>query len=220
MKLARFVSLLAVLAFNSYSQTPALLGHDDFQSWNDLFLTVPMSKRVDFFTRLTAQFSKNISRLDDQRFAVGIVWKPTKALSISPFYWYLNARNPFGKFRIENELNLAVTYRFPTKRFGLSHRSQIERRLRLPVNSWRYRAQLTIDKDIPKHLIPKAKWFVSDEVFYDSFLKRFSRNRFAAGITKTLHPHLSVDIYYMRQNDGVARPGNLHTIWTAWKIKA
>src|SRR6185436_11097723 len=124
-----------------------------------------------------------------------------------------------SQFRIENRLNLAVSYRFPIKRIGLTHRSTVERRLRRPVDSWRYRAQMTLDKDIPKKIIPGAKWFVSDELFYDSSLDRFSRNRFSAGITKTLNRHLSVDIYYMRQNDGDARPGNLHTIWTSWKIK-
>lgn len=78
---------------------------------------------------------------------------------------------------------------------------------------------VTVEKDIPKSIIPGAKVFVADEVFYDSLLKQFSRNRFAVGITKTLSKQLAVDIFYMRQNDGFARPGDLNTIWTAWKIK-
>jgi len=60
---------------------------------------------------------------------------------------------------------------------------------------------MTVDKDIPEKIIPKAKFFVADEVFYDSATDKFSRNRFQIGITKTINKQWSVDIYYMRQND-------------------
>lgn len=193
--------------------------HDDNQSWNDVQLTVPMSKRFDFVSRLTLRFGKDVSRLNDSRYTFGFVWKPTAALSFSPFYTYIDGRNSAGRFRIESRLSAAALYRFPFKTFGLLHRSTIERRLRRPLNSWRYRAQMTVDKELPEKILSKAKWFISDEVFYDSLLERFSRNRFAIGITKTLTKHLGVDVYYMRQNDGVTRPGNLNIIGTSWKIK-
>jgi hypothetical protein len=192
---------------------------EDFQSWNDVQLTVPMSKLVDFQTRVTTRFGKNVTRLNDSRWQFGFVFKPTKALSITPFYWHIRARNAAGPFRTEHRLNLAVSYKFPIKSFGLTHRSTFERRLRPPANSWRYRSSLTYEKDIPKNIIPQAKFFVGDEVFYDSATKKFSRNRFSIGINKTLTKQLSVDVYYMRQNDGFAHPGDLNTIWTAWRIK-
>jgi hypothetical protein len=50
-------------------------------------------------------------------------------------------------------------------------------------------------------------------------LKKFSRNRFTAGITKTLTKKLSLDVYYMRQNDGFSRPGDLNVIGTSWKVR-
>ena len=192
---------------------------EDVQSWNDVQINVPLSKQVDYFNKVTMRIGKNITRLNDGRFAVGLVWKPTKALSISPFYWLIKARNAAGKFRIENRLNLAATYRFPLKRVGLSHRSTYERRLRSTVNTWRYRAMITLEKDIPKSIIAGAKWFLSNEVFYDSVTKRFSRNRFSVGISKTISKRLSVDIFYMRQNDGFSHPGDLNSLWAAWKIR-
>ena len=192
---------------------------EDVQSWNDVQINVPLSKQVDYFNKVTMRIGKNITRLNDGRFAVGLVWKPTKALSISPFYWLIKARNAAGKFRIENRLNLAATYRFPLKRVGLSHRSTYERRLRSTVNTWRYRAMITLEKDIPKSIIAGAKWFLSNEVFYDSVTKRFSRNRFSVGISKTISKRLSVDVFYMRQNDGFSHPGDLNSLWAAWKIR-
>lgn len=219
MKLARLALLFAALAIGVFAQAPAVQDHEDNQSWNDVQLTVPVNEHFDFSTRLTLRIGKNISQLSDERFSVGFIWKPTKALSITPFYTFVNTRNALGRYRLENRLNLAAAYRFPFKRIGLTHRSTIERRLRRPIDSWRYRAQFMVDKDIPAHIIPKAKWFISDEVFYDFLLDRFSRNRFTIGITKTLNKHLGLDVYYMRQNDGISRPGDLNIIGTAWKIR-
>ncbi len=209
-----FCSILAKAQANQL-----ITDDEDIQSWNDLQQTVPMTKHFDFYTALTLHFSKNVTRLNDERYAIGFVYKPTKSLSIQPFYWYINARNSRSQFRHEDRLNLRVGYRFPFKKFGLSHRSAFEYRMRSPRNSWRWRPGFTFDKDIPKNILPKAKFFVSDEVFYDSILKKFSRNRFSVGITKTLSKKLSVDVYYMRQNDGYTHPGDLNVLWTSWKVK-
>ena len=221
MKINKSILAIVALAFFSVAttaQTTQVQDDEDVQSWNDVQLTMPLAKKIDFFTKLTLRFGKNITRLNDGRYAIGLVLKPSKALSISPFFWYINARNARGEFRIENRLSLSATYRFPIKKFGLTHRSTYEYRMRA-VNTWRYRAQMTFDKDIPKHIIPHAKFFFGDDVFYDSATGKFSRNRFSIGITKTINKNLSVDIYYMRQNDGFSHPGDLNTIWTAWKIK-
>ena len=76
---------------------------------------------------------------------------------------------------------------------------------------------MTIEKDLK--FIPKTKFYATEEVFYDSSLDKFSRNRFTLGITRTLSKKLSLDLYYMRQNDGFSRPGDIHVIGTSWKIK-
>ncbi|MBK8151486.1 MAG: DUF2490 domain-containing protein [Acidobacteria bacterium] len=133
--------------------------------------------------------------------------------------WQINARNTRGKFRIEHRLNLRIGYKFPIKKFGLSHRSWFEYRMRPTGNSWRYRPSLTFEKDLPGKLIPKAKFYVTEEPFYDSSLKRFSRNRLSFGINKTLSNSLSLEIYYLRQNDGISRPGDLNVIGTSFKLK-
>ena len=219
LKIVKFFIVITFLSTGVLAQSAAVQDDEDFQSWNDVQLTVSMSKQVDFLTRLTLRFGNDVSQFNDGRFTIGFIWKPSHAVSISPFYTYVDARNSTGHFKIENRLNLAATYRFPVKRIGLSHRSTIERRLRKPVNSWRYRAQLTFDKDIPNKVIPNTKFFMSDEVFYDTISDRFSRNRFAVGVTKTLNHNLSLDIYYMRQNDGLSHPGDLNIIGTAWKVK-
>jgi len=201
------------------AQTGQLVDEQDFQSWNDIQLTAPITEKFDFYTALAMRFGKNVTRLNDGRYAIGFVYKPNKSLSFQPFYMYILARNSRSQFRQEHRLNLRVGYRFPFKNFGLSHRSTFEYRMRSPQNSWRYRPSLTFDKDVPKNIIPKAKFFVTEEVFYDSLLKKFSRNRFTVGVTRTLTKKLSLDIYYMRQNDGYSRPGDLNVIGTSFKVR-
>jgi hypothetical protein len=217
-QLFRVGAVIALLAPMVFSQA-GIPDDEDLQSWNDLQINVALGKQVDYFNRVTMRIGDNVSNLRDGRFQVGVAWRPTSALTISPFFWYIKARNTAGRFRIENRLNLAVSYRFPVKKVGLIHRSTFEKRLRRPVNTWRYRGMITIEKEIPKTITTGAKVFVSDEVFYDSATSRFSRNRFGVGISKTISKQSSVDLSYVRQNDGFSRPGDLHIIWSAWRIK-
>lgn len=211
--------LCALMIFGaSFAAAQTVADEADNQLWSDVQLTAPMTKKFDFYLAGTFRFGKNITRSNDSRLAVGFIYKPNKALSVQPFYWHIDARNANGRFRTEHRLNLRVNYRFPFKKFGLSHRSWFEYRLRSPRNSWRYRPSLTYEKNIPK-IIPKSKFFVTEEVFYDSVLKKFSRNRFSVGINRTLTKSTSLDIFYLRQNDGFSRPGDLNVIGTSLKIR-
>lgn len=221
MNIARLIILFFALAAGAYSQIVAVptADHDDTQSWNDLQLTVPVSKHFDLVAKLTLRFGRNVTDLSDERQQVGFAWKPTKSLTITPFYSFIQTRAVPGPYRRENRLSLAGAYRFPIKRFGLTHRSTYEKRLRFPRNSWRYRAMIMIDKELPEKLLSHAKFFISDEVFYDSILDRFNRNRFSVGVTKTLSKRLALDVYYLRQNDGFTIPGELHVLGTTWKVK-
>ena len=46
-------------------------GEEDLQSWNDLQITAPINKYVEFTTAITIRLGKNISRLHDSRYAFG-----------------------------------------------------------------------------------------------------------------------------------------------------
>lgn len=214
-----FFALFIICFGTLFTGAQTITDDEDVQSWNDVQLTVPLSKKIDFYTAVTMRFGKNVTRLNDGRFAVGFIYKLNKSWTIQPFYWFINARNSRSQFLHEDRLSLRVGYHFPFKKFGLSHRSTFEYRLRSPQNSFRYRPSLTFDKDISKKILPRAKFYFTEEVFYDSILKEFSRNRFTLGITKTLSKQLSLDLYYMRQNDGFTHPGDLNVIGTSFKIK-
>lgn len=220
MKLYTKFFLTTVIVFAGVFSAAAQQDDEDTQSWNDLQITVPINKNVDAVFTATARFGNNISRFIEGRGGGGLVWKINKAFSVSPAYQYIETRNPAGgRFRTEHRFIGYGRYKFPIKTFGLSHRSQFEYRVRSSGNSWRYRPSITIEKELPKSFIPGAKVFVTEEIFYVSTTGKFSRNRFSVGVNKTITPKLSLDVYYLRQNDGFSHPGDFNVIGTSWKVK-
>lgn len=191
----------------------------DFESFNDLQLTAPMSRNVDFFTAVATRFAGNVHRFNDGRFALGVTWKPHKRLQVTPFYWNIQARNTAGSFRQEHRLNLRTVYRIDTPKFSLVHRSTGEIRLRNSGNTWRYRAALFLEKDVPPKFLKQSKLIIGDEVFYDSATGRFSRNRISLGVARQLTKKLGVELTFMHQNDGYAHPGDLNVVWLSWRVR-
>lgn len=210
--------ILLVLVFVLTASVFAQQDDDDVQSWNDVQITIPISKKVDLTLVTTARIGQNLSRLNEARIAPGFVFKPTKAFSIAPSYTAIVSRNSAGQFRDEHRFSVRGTYKFPTKPIGVSHRSTYEYRVRTSGNSWRYRAAIVLERDLPKKFLADSKIFAIEEVFYVSTTKRFSRNRFSIGISKKLDKRLTLDVYYLRQNDGRTFQGDVNVIGATWRI--
>jgi hypothetical protein len=191
---------------------------EDIQSWNDIQLAIPVHKKVDLYLTTTYRFGENLTRFNEGRVGAGLGVKLHKAFSTAAGYNYIESRNTAGRFRTEHRYHINGVYKFPFKSFGLSHRSQFEYRVRGSGNSWRYRPSLTFERSLPARFLSKVKFFLTEEPFYVSTTGRFSRNRFSLGIKKTVSDHLSLDVYYLRQNDGFSHPGDLNVIGTSWKF--
>lgn len=214
-----FVSLIGLMPLTTFFQTNMTVDEDDIQLWNDINITVAINKKVDLYFPITSRFTRDVSRYNEGRVGAGFVVKPHKRLAITPFYVFIRARNSAGVFRTENRLHLRFVYRFPTKKFDLSHRSQLEYRIRATGNTWRYRPSITIEKALPKSVAEGLKVFATEEPFYDSGTGRFSRNRISLGMSKALGKKLSMDLYYLRQDDDSSRLQRLHIIGTGLKVK-
>ncbi len=219
---ANLVLILSVgIAVSASGQTPSPTPFDDtdIQSWNDLTVSKELTGKVDAVVQTTYRFTKNVSRLNEGRIGGGFVFKPHARVSIAPLYLFIKARNSAGRFVTENRLSLALSYRFPVKKIGLSHRSQIEYRIRTSGRSWRYRPSVTVEKEVPEKWIEGLKVFVTEDLFYDSAAGRFSRNRLSLGVNKRLSGHVSLDLYYLRQDDRNSITRVSHIIGTGWKVK-
>ena len=214
-----WATLLFLLGSESIGAQSKPAPKSDFQSWNDLQVAIPMSKKVDFTLQLTARQGDNLSQIVDERWGVGWVFKTNKYLSFNLFYFHRNARPPEGKPETEDRFTLGATVRVPMGEFTLNDRNFFERRERTPqVNAWRYRNRLQLEHPF-KINKKKFTWFVSDEVFYDWSLRVWPRQRFSAGVSHSFNKHLTLDLYYARQNDSHTRPGDLNIIWSTWRVR-
>jgi hypothetical protein len=193
--------------------------HTDVQNWNDVSLTVPVAGPVDFIVQGTLRNGRNLTRPVDERVGVGFSIKAGKYLTFTPSYIHIYMQPAKGRRVYEERLSLASTVRIPLGGFVISDRNTYERRYRtLAVDGTRYRNRLQIEHTIGPGK-QKLSLYVSDEVFYDWTFNAWVRNRFAVGTSKVVNKHLTLDLYYMRQNDGRSIPGDLHIIGTNWRFK-
>jgi hypothetical protein len=86
-----FVSVLIGAAGNARAQTPSPVPKADTQSWNDIQLTVPIEKRVDFVVQGTLRIGDKITRPVDERWGIGFAFKVNKYLTFSPSYLHREA---------------------------------------------------------------------------------------------------------------------------------
>lgn len=191
---------------------------DDNQQWNDIQISVPVTKQIDFTIYSTYRIGRDITHLVDRRIGAGFSFKVGSYLTFTPSYLNIVTR-PFERVKVnENRLTLAATVRIPWGKFTFTDRNQFERRLRFPVKSTRYRNRLQVDYPFKLGKTP-LQFFVSDEVFYDWSFDDWVRNRAAAGISRRFNKHFTADVYYMRQSDGRSRPGNLNIIGGTYRIR-
>jgi Protein of unknown function (DUF2490) len=212
------ISALCLLCFfvahNARAQS-----RTDNQLWTDVQVAVPVTSTVDFNILGTLRLGRDISRPVDERIGAGFSFKFGKYLTVAPSYLHIGTQ-PFRGRRVwENRLSLPITVRFNVDKFRLSDRNLFERRLRNSgAKSTRYRNRFQVE-----HPIGSDKWslslFVADEVFYDWSIDRWVRNRLTIGGSKVFNKHFTQDFYYLRQNDSVSVPGDLHVIGTTLRFR-
>jgi Protein of unknown function (DUF2490) len=191
----------------------------DTQQWNDVQIAVALNKQVDFNVFSAFRFGRNIKHLVDRRMGVGFTFKVGKYLTFAPSYLNIVTRPFEGRRGNENRLTFAATVRLPLgKKYALSDRNQFERRLRSTGDSTRYRNRIQLDHPV-KFGKTLVTLFASEEVFYDWSVNDWVRNRFAVGVSRRFNDHFTGDLYYMRQNDGRSRPGDLHIIGATYRIR-
>ena len=191
----------------------------DTQQWNDVFIAVPITKQVDFNVLGTLRIGRDISHTVDERFGVGATFRIGQHVTLVPAYLHIETQ-PFEGIRLHEErLNLAAILRYEANQFRFSDRNLLERRFRRPgINSTRYRNRFQVEHPVGPDRI-KLSVFASDEVFYDWSVDQWVRNRVAAGILRPLNKNITLEVYYLRQNDGRALPGDIHAIGTTWRLK-
>ena len=211
--------LATILWCAGHAAGQSIVPEKDNQYWNDILLTIPLNKKFDFLLAGQFRVGDNVSQFVDERWGFGFTYKAGKYLTLGQGFFQREARAPRGRREHEERLTLFATVRVPLGRFVLSNRNGFERRWRQPqVDAWRNRNRIQLDHPFTIHK-QKFTFFVADEVFYDWSFHDWVRNRAAIGAGHTFNKHFTGELYYMRQNDGRSRPGDLHIIGTTMRFK-
>ena len=213
------IGTFLLLIFATLADAQTLPSQTDTQNWNDVQLSVPLGKPVDFVLQGTLRNGRNITHPVDERIGIGFTFRIGKYLTVFPNYMHIDMQPFAGRRVFEERLAVATTIKFPIGRFTFSDRNTFERRLRSPVvDATRYRNRVQLEHPIgPRE--KKVSLFVSDEVFYDWSVNDWVRNRFAVGVSKVVNKHFTLDLWYMRQNDGRSVPGDLNIIGSTWRFR-
>ena len=197
---------------------PTPVPRDDTQSWNEVQITAPLKKWVDIVAHVQVRLGRNLSDFVYEHGGMGLVIKVNSYLTLAPSYLHIATQPTAGRKAFENRLNFAATVQAPLGRFTITDRNLFERRLRSPADSTRYRNRIQIATPLPfkrANLIG----YLSEEVFYDWSVNGWVRNRFSLGVTRKMNKYLTLDIYYLRQNDGRSLPGDLNVIGSVFRVQ-
>ncbi|HEY6248191.1 MAG TPA: DUF2490 domain-containing protein [Pyrinomonadaceae bacterium] len=213
------VFVLSTLIGTGSATSQTVLPHADTQTWNDVQVAIPVNDHLDVMLLGTLRIGRDISNFVDERAGVGISYKLNKYITIAPNYQYITMQPVPNRKSFEHRFTGAVTLRLPLEKFTFSDRNQFERRIRRPqVDATRYRNRFMVEHPLDLGKL-KLTIFASDEVFYDWSVNDWVRNRFAAGVNHKFNKHFTLDLYYMRQNDGRTRPGDLNVIGAIYRIR-
>lgn len=211
------VCLMLFLTVSVKAQSAAPPVNDN-QFWNETQFVVFSNEKNETAINGFFRAGREGLRPTDERIGASHTYKPSKYLFLTGGYLYRaaqpirNSKNYESRFIAAATLNLPLPYKFK-----LADRNQFEYKMR---NSRRdtqdYRNRLRIDREITikgKKITP----FGFTEVFFNERDKWY-RARYAAGLQKKFTKKFIGEIFYLRQQDGVNRPGNFHVLGTYLKI--
>jgi len=194
-----------------FGQTGQQLPRQDFETRTDLDATHPISKSTDFLLGAGLHFSRDQGHLVCRKISTGFAFRWYKFLTLEPYYQYSASDSAAGRFSHENRVAFATTVGAPWKRWYVSDRNLGERRFQDTRRSWRYRNRLEFRRAIRLER-KKLSVFAWDEGYYSSIVHRWYRNRAAVGAGRRLSRRIAVEIYYLHQNGGYSRPGDLNGV--------
>lgn len=221
----RMVFLCAACAFANFTlaigqTTPP---REDNQFWHETQLIKPTGKNKDLIIIGVLRVGRDFARPVDERIGAGLAFKLTPHLTIMPTYLYVD-QQPYAGFRIqEHRLVLNATAKFNLGRTTFTDRNLLERRVRHARGDFTvYRNRLQIDHPVRLGNF-KFKPFIADEIWYSTQPTStgrmgWFRNRISVGINKSFGERFNTDFFYLRQDDGILRPGNVQALGTLFRV--
>lgn len=191
----------------------------DFGLWNDVQITKPINKQVDGIVGVRFDTKRNTQSFAEQRVYGGFNFKSKNGrFTVQPWMIFLKnfSRRPYHEIRAQ----VTLGYKFTTSnKVNISPKVRLEYhgKFNLPDDG-RAVPILSFDKKVSKNY----SVFNTDEFWIPIGNSRDVtkyRKRLFFGVTRTVNPHLSVDLFYLYQRDEQVAPRNTHKLGLTWKIK-
>ena len=208
---------MAICASSVCGQTTT--PHSASQVWLEQQLALPLNQRVDFVLLGYGHFGKKSERPVAEHAATGLgaSVRLGEHVTLFPFYTHFENQSATRVRSKEERFTLETTIKIPFGRFTASYRDRFEYHWRQPqLNFIHSRHRLQIEHPLGWR---KLNWFIGDEIFYDTHFSAWIRNRAYAGVGKKFNAHLTVEVYYLRQNDGHSHPGDLNVLGNTLKVR-
>lgn len=212
--------LIMIIALLICSSFPALAQDNvDFGLWNDVQISHPVTKQVDVIAGFRFDTKRNTRSFSEQRVYAGINYKSRDSrFTIQPWVIFLKnfSRVPYYETRFQ----LTTGYKFTTRnKINITPRVRLEYHAKhnLPDDG-RVVPILAFDKKISKNygIFNTNEFWLPVRNTRD--VAKY-RKRLFFGVTRTVNPHLAVDLFYLYQRDEQVAPKNIHKIGFTWKIK-
>lgn len=214
-----FLLTANVATGSAQTPVPKPLPRSDNQIWNETQVNVGINQRVELNFLQFARFGSNVSFRSDTRTGLGVIIKLNKYYSIQPTYVYQYGHPGDGRKAFSHRLYVDNLIKFQAKKVSFPSRVRVERIVRHGrVDLWNFRIRPGIEIPLKLGGHPFSL-YANNEIFYDTFYKAWTRNRFIAGVSKKFNNNFTMDFFYQVQNDSFARPGNTKVFGTTLKFK-
>lgn len=220
----RIFSLLCIILCCVHFGFAQVAPYEDDQSWNEVLVVKPFNKTRELIItgqfRLGGQFTRPV----EEQLGGTLAFKIKPYLTLAPAYFLVGQQPAPGRNVIQHRMVFIATGTARWRRFTITDRNQLERRFVVDnPDSIVYRNRLQVEH--PFHIGDfKFRAFAWNEIRYSNLKlttgKRLGwfRNRFALGVGKQITKRFSLDLFYLQQNDGISRPGDINAMGTSFRV--
>ena len=209
---------LALFPGELFCQVIQQFPRQDFETRTNIDAAHAVSRNTDFLLGGGLHYSQDQGHIVYRKFSTGFAFHWHKFLTAEPYYLFSQNDEPGAVYQYENRLAFATIVRAPLRHWEIRDRNLGERRFILHKQEWRYRNQLEFRHPLSIER-RQLNVFVWDEVWYSSRAGRWYRNRVALGAERRLSRRVSIEAYYLHQNDGISRPGNMDGVEMTLKTR-
>jgi hypothetical protein len=180
----------------------------DTQLWSEVDLLASPSSGIRFTFPLVMRNSFDLA--NPQLGGAGCIvdFSVTKDLTVTAGYLFVGLPNT-GKGYESNIPLAAITIRHKLGRLELSDRNRAEELFGLPNSPIRYRNKVSVD--LP---LASGRWipFVTNEIFYDFSVSKWTQDRLQLGLGMRLNPHVKLNTFFLLRSDLQAKANDVHAL--------